>query len=115
MYFTSDKNARKLEENKKGCGKTFTYLKKDKITITMECGTNNKGIYDLCPTCSQKTQRRKKMENRYYLTGVQLGILMSNTDEKARMEILNKIMNDQCLNGLKITANSGSFVDVEDS
>lgn len=35
------------------------------------------------------------MGNRYYLTGVQLGILMSQTDESWRMKILNKIMNDQ--------------------
>lgn len=37
------------------------------------------------------------MSGRYYLTGVQLGILMSSLDEKVRMEILNKIMNDQFL------------------
>lgn len=38
------------------------------------------------------------MGNRYYLTGVQLGMLMSDTDEKRRMELLNKIMDDQCMN-----------------
>ncbi len=37
------------------------------------------------------------MGDRYYLTGVQLRILMSNTDEKIRMDLLNKIMNDQYL------------------
>ncbi len=38
------------------------------------------------------------MGNRYYLTGVQLGMLMRDIDETKRMEILNKIMNDQCMN-----------------
>lgn len=37
------------------------------------------------------------MGGRYYLTGVQLGILMSNLDEKERMKILNEIMNNQYL------------------
>ena len=35
------------------------------------------------------------MGNRYYLTGVQLGILMSEINEKSRMELLNEIMNEQ--------------------
>lgn len=35
------------------------------------------------------------MRNRYYLTGVQLDMLMINTNESCRMKILNKIMNDQ--------------------
>lgn len=37
------------------------------------------------------------MGNRYYLTGTQLGMLMRLQDEKERMKILNKIMNNQCL------------------
>lgn len=37
------------------------------------------------------------MGDRYVLTGVQLGILMSNTDEKFRMKVLNEIMNNQLL------------------
>lgn len=37
------------------------------------------------------------MGSRYYLTGVQLGILMADTDEKTRMKILNEIMNEQYL------------------
>ena len=37
------------------------------------------------------------MGSRYYLTGVQLGILMADTNEKIRMEILNEIMNEQYL------------------
>ena len=37
------------------------------------------------------------MGSRYYLTGVQLGILMADTNEKIRTEILNEIMNEQYL------------------
>lgn len=37
------------------------------------------------------------MGNRYVITGVQLGILMADTDEKSRMKMLNEIMNDQML------------------
>ena len=37
------------------------------------------------------------MGGRYYLTGVQLGILMSVLDEKTRMEILQDIMDNQYL------------------
>jgi hypothetical protein len=37
------------------------------------------------------------MGGRYYLTGVQLGILMANTDEKTRMKILQDIMDNQYL------------------
>lgn len=35
------------------------------------------------------------MGGRYYLTGVQLGILMSDTDEQERMKLLQEIMDDQ--------------------
>ena len=37
------------------------------------------------------------MGNRYYITGVQLGILMQTRDERDKMDILNQIMNDQQL------------------
>ena len=37
------------------------------------------------------------MGDRYVLTGVQLGMLMSDTDEKLRMKLLNEIMNNQLL------------------
>lgn len=37
------------------------------------------------------------MGNKYILTGVQLGILMSHMDEKTKMDILNDVMNNQLL------------------
>ena len=37
------------------------------------------------------------MTGRYYITGVQLGILMSMIDEKIRMNLINEIMNNQFL------------------
>lgn len=42
------------------------------------------------------------MGNRYWMTGVQLGILMSNTDEKVRMKILNEIMNEQLIENMSV-------------
>ena len=40
------------------------------------------------------------MGGRYYLTGVQLGILMSNLEEKDRMKILQSIMDNQFLGNM---------------
>lgn len=42
------------------------------------------------------------MENKYYLTGVQLAMLMRDTNEKDRMETLQKIMDNQCMNSQHI-------------
>ena len=37
------------------------------------------------------------MGSRYFITGVQLGLLMSTTNEKTKMEILQEIMDEQYL------------------
>ena len=41
------------------------------------------------------------MGGRYFLTGVQLGLLMRLYDEKERMKILQKIMDNQYLGETK--------------
>lgn len=43
------------------------------------------------------------MVNRYYLTGAQLGMLMSDTDETRRMILLNEIMNYQQIDNYHLT------------
>ena len=40
------------------------------------------------------------MGGRYLLTGVQMGILMSITDEKTKMEILQEIMDNQFIGNI---------------